>query len=137
MPFMPKIKCIVIDLDGVVYTGNKLIENADKGIAKLRKKGRVFFTTNNTTLHREEYAKKLVGLGIPATPEEILTSGYVAAVHIKTYYDNPGVYLIGEAGLKRELEEQGIEVCHRNCKLPLGMHNPCGVRYKVAVQSAC
>lgn len=116
---MPKIKCFVIDLDGVVYTGDTLIENADKGIAKLREKGRVFFTTNNATLHREEYAKKLVSLGIPASTEEILTSGYVAAVHIKTYYDNPKVYLIGEAGLKRELEEQDIELCYRNCNLVL------------------
>jgi 4-nitrophenyl phosphatase len=116
---MPKIKCFVIDLDGVVYIGDELILNADKRIASLRRKGRVFFTTNNATLHREEYAEKLARLGIPASPDEILTSGYVAAVYIKTYYDDPRVYLIGEEGLKRELEEQGVEVCHRNCNLVL------------------
>lgn len=116
---MPEIKCFVIDLDGVVYRGNELIPGADEGLARLRKKGRIFFTTNNATLHREEYAEKLMGLGIPASPYEVLTSGYVAAVHIKTYYDNSRVFLIGEDGLKRELEEQDVEVGQRKCNLVL------------------
>lgn len=116
---MPGIKCFVIDLDGVVYKGDKLIPGADEGLMKLRKKGRIFFTTNNATMHREEYAEKLMRLGIPASPYEILTSGYVAAVHIKTYYDDARVFLIGEEGLKRELEEQGVGVGQRNCSLVL------------------
>lgn len=116
---MPKIRCFVIDLDGVVYLGDRLIPHADDGIARLRKRGRVLFTTNNAALHREEYAEKLMRLGVAASPHEILTSGYVAAVHIKTYYDDPRVYLIGEEGLKKELEEQGVEVCHRGCNLVL------------------
>jgi 4-nitrophenyl phosphatase len=113
------IKCFVIDLDGVVYIGDRLVPGADAGLARLRKKGRIFFTTNNATMHREEYANKLMRLGIPASPYEILTSGYVAAVHIKTYYGDSRVFLIGEEGLKRELEEQEVEVGQRNCSLVL------------------
>ncbi len=116
---MPGIKCFVIDLDGVVYIGDRLIPGAEEGLARLRKKGRIFFTTNNATLHREDYADKLMRLGVPASPYEVLTSGYVAAVHIKTYYDGARVFLIGEEGLKRELEEQGVEVAQRNCDLVL------------------
>ena len=116
---MPKIKCFVIDLDGVVYKGNTLVKNADKRIINMRKKGRVFFVTNNASLHRKEYVRKLHGYGIPVEKEEILTSAYVSAVYIHTNYDNPAVFVIGEKGLRQELEEQGIEVCHRNCNLVL------------------
>jgi 4-nitrophenyl phosphatase len=116
---MAKIKCFVIDLDGVVYTGNTLVKNADKRIVNMRQKGRVFFVTNNASLHREEYVKKLHGFGIPVVKDEILTSAYVSAVYINTHYDNPQVFMIGEKGLRQELEEQDIKVCHRNCNLVL------------------
>ncbi len=116
---MPKIKCFVIDLDGVVYKGDTLVKNADKRIASMRKKGRVLFATNNASLHREEYVRKLRGFGIPAEKDEVLTSAYVSAVYINTHYDDPRVFMIGERGLKQELEEQGIKVCWRNCDLVL------------------
>ncbi|MDP6459311.1 MAG: hypothetical protein QF829_00795 [Candidatus Hydrothermarchaeota archaeon] len=116
---MPKIKCFVIDLDGVIYKGDTLVKNADKRIINMRKKGRVFFATNNASLHREEYVNKLKGFGIPVEKDEILTSAYVSAVYINTHYDNPAVFMIGEKGLRQELEEQDIEVCYRNCDLVL------------------
>lgn len=116
---MSKIKCFVLDLDGVVYKGDTLISNVDVSIAKLRKRGRVFFTTNNAALHREEYVKKLLGLGIPVEKDEVLTSGYVSAVYINTHYDSPRVFMIGEKGLRQELEEQELEVCYRDCNLVL------------------
>lgn len=116
---MPRVKCFVIDLDGVVYTGDTLVKNADKRIASMRKKGRVFFATNNASLHREEYVKKLHGFGIPVEKDEILTSAYVSAVYINTHYDDPKVFVIGERGLIQELEEQGVKVCWRNCDLVL------------------
>lgn len=114
-----KFKCFVIDLDGVVYRGTGLIPKADKKIATLRKRGRVIFLTNNSTLSRASYKERLAGFGIPAEEEDIVTSGYVAASYIKQRYQDPRVYMIGEKGLKEELERQGIEPFWRACDVVL------------------
>ncbi len=113
------MKCFVLDLDGVVYRGTKLVQNADKRIEDLRKKGKVLFLTNNSTLTRAGYAEKLNGFGIPAEEEEIITSGYAVALYIKENYEKPKVFVIGEEGLKRELEMRGIKTGITSCNVVL------------------
>lgn len=113
------IKCFVLDLDGVVYRGKKLVPNADKRIENLRSKGKVLFLTNNSTLARGDCVKKLEGFGIPAEEEEVITSGYVSAIYIKENYSSPRVFIIGEEGLKNELETQGIKTGMRRCNVVL------------------
>lgn len=113
------IKCFVLDLDGVVYRGTKLVPNADKRIENLRSKGKVLFLTNNSTLARGDYVKKLESLGITAEEEEVITSGYASALYIKENYSSPRVFMIGEEGLKNELETQGIKTGMRRCNVVL------------------
>lgn len=113
------VRCFVLDLDGVVYRGTKLVPNADRRIENLRKKGRVLFLTNNSTLTRAGYVAKLEGFGIPAVENEIITSGYASALYIKENYKKPKVFAIGEDGLKRELEMQGIETGVTSCNIVL------------------
>lgn len=117
----PKIdfKCFVIDLDGVVYKGTRLIGKADKRIATLRRRGKVIFLTNNSTLSRASYVKKLAEFGISAKEDDIVTSGYAAALYIKQKYRSPRVFIVGEDGLKEELEKQGVKVCWRDCNIVL------------------
>lgn len=112
-------KCFVIDLDGVVYKGNRLIGNADKRISNLQHRGRVIFLTNNSTMSRASYVEKLASFGILAKEDDIITSAYVAALYIKRNYRNPRVFIIGEDGLKEELREEGIKVCWRDCNIVL------------------
>ncbi|MDI6655206.1 MAG: HAD-IIA family hydrolase [Candidatus Hydrothermarchaeota archaeon] len=113
------IKCFVLDLDGVVYRGKKLVPNADERIENLRNKGKVLFLTNNSTLTRAGCVEKLEGLGIPAEEEEIITSGYASALYIKENYPKPRVFVIGEEGLKNELETQGIKTGVSRCSAVL------------------
>ncbi len=110
-------KCFVIDLDGVVYRGNRLIGNADRRIAGLQKKSRVIFLTNNSTMTRAMYVRKLASFGISAKEDDIITSAYAAAQYVKRNYRNPRVFLIGEDGLKQEFESVGITVCWRDCNV--------------------
>lgn len=109
-------KAFILDLDGVVYIGEEVIEGVPEKIKKLRNKGRVVFLTNNSTKSRDEYAKKLLRLGIEASPEEIVTSGYAAALYLKERFGSTNVFIVGEAGLKKELEDAGHRLCFRGCE---------------------
>lgn len=114
-----ELKAIVIDLDGSVYYGNKIIEKADEAINSLDRKYTVSFLTNNSTLSRADYARKLKNFGISCSKYQIITSGYASARYIKKKYEDSRVYVIGEKGLKNELIEQNIKICENECDIVL------------------
>ncbi len=114
-----KFKCFVIDLDGVVYKGRELIPGVDRKIASLQRRAKVFFLTNNSTRSRMQYVEKLRDFGIYTTEDDIVTSGYAAAKYITEKYPRGKVYVIGEDGLKKELEWHGVQVCWRDCNIVL------------------
>ena len=107
---LSKIKAVGIDLDGVVYAGNKLMLGADKALQELRSIGKkVFFITNNSAKHRRDIVKKLNDLGVQAQLEEVFTSGYIAGIFLKRQKVGQ-VFVIGSQGLKSELAELGLNV---------------------------
>ena len=70
----------LIDLDGVVYVGERLVPGSDEAIHELRARGkRVLFLTNDPRSSRDEYSAKLRGLGVEVEPSSILTSGAATA----------------------------------------------------------
>ncbi len=109
-------RAFILDLDGVVYIGDEVIEGVPEKIKKLRQKGRVVFLTNNSTKSREDYARKLLSFGIEASPEDIITSGYAAALYLREKFGSAGVFVVGEAGLRKELEDAGHRLCFRGCE---------------------
>ncbi|MBE0691075.1 MAG: HAD family hydrolase, partial [Anaerolineae bacterium] len=75
---MPAPDGFIFDLDGTVYLGDAALPGAVEGIAELRRMGkRALFVSNKPLEPREKYARKLTGLGIPASPDDVVTSGYV------------------------------------------------------------
>lgn len=79
----------------------------------LSKGKRTIFVTNNSTKSREEYLKKLTSLGIPSDVEDIFGSAYSASIYIsrilKPAPNKSKVYVLGEAGIEKELESEGIK----------------------------
>ena len=76
-----KIRAVALDLDGVVYEGDHVIKGAVEAINGLRKQGiDVYFVTNNSGKKRASISAKLSKMGITATVDHIITSGYAAAV---------------------------------------------------------
>ena len=112
-------KAIVIDLDGTVYHGDNIIDDADKVIALLAKSYKVLFLTNNSTRSRADYVRKLERFGISCSKYQVITSGYASAKYIKQKYGDSRVYVIGENGLKKELVEQDIQLCEEDCNIVL------------------
>ncbi len=107
------IKLVILDLDGVVYIGNKLIPSADKVIEKLKKNGiTVVYLTNSCTRSRRARAEKLHELGIRANEYEIYATSYALAKYISENYpkSKQNIFYIGGNGIEEELTKKGIAV---------------------------
>lgn len=102
------IDLVMFDLDGTIYYGSKIIDGANEAIAFFRNHGKkVYFTTNNSTKTRRHIYERLVGIGVDCEPDEVITSGYLAALYAKNnHLDN--IYIFGSMDLVEEFEEQGI-----------------------------
>lgn len=105
-------RLLVFDLDGVIYRGAKLLPHAVETVAWAREKGLlVRFMTNNSTVTRSEYARRLSGFGIPTPLEHIMTSAYATALHLRAQAGGKGrVLVVGEGGLREETAAMGFEV---------------------------
>ncbi len=101
-------KCIVFDLDGTVYFGDNLAENAKKILQYCYEKfEHVFFVTNNSAKTRNEIYQKLYQMGLNIDINHLITCGYTIAKYLtKNNYEN--VFTIGTESLKKELKLQGI-----------------------------
>lgn len=101
----------LFDLDGTVYLGDTLIDGAAETIAALRADGRrVAFLSNKPLQTRADYARKLTRLGIPAAPDEVITSSLVLVRHLERVDPGAPVFVIGEPPLLEELAAHGFEV---------------------------
>src|SRR5262249_61130470 len=70
----------LLDLDGVVYLSGAAVPGAPEALAVARHRGmRLAFVTNNASRSSSAIAAQLAGLGVPATPAEVVTSAHAAA----------------------------------------------------------
>jgi len=100
----------ILELDGTVYTGDERLPGAKRGVGALRDADcRLQFLTNAAVRTRRGYSKKLTGMGIPAAPDEILTSGVVTAEYLSLNRPECVPFVVGEAALVRELRAVGID----------------------------
>jgi len=104
-------KLFLLDMDGTIYIGDKLISGALELIALLKNSGRDYiFMTNNSSKSAADYLAKLTRLGIPADISNILTSGQAAAIHLLGIKQGAKLYVIGTSSLKTELEGYGFKI---------------------------
>lgn len=109
---LPQLKALLIDMDGVVWRGKTALPGAREVIPTLRRLGiRYAFVTNNSTLTPEANAAALAALGVPAVPEEIVTSSVAAAAYLRSIAHGPTtVCVVGESGLIQALERAGFRI---------------------------
>lgn len=106
-----ELDALLLDMDGVLYVGDSIVEGSKKAIQSLREKNKkLCFLTNNSTQTREDYQEKLSRLGLNIDKSEIVTSGYTTALYLSERYEDKKCYVVGEEGLKKELEKAGFEI---------------------------
>ena len=101
----------LLDLDGTVYLGERLIPGAAETIRALRDAGRrVAFLSNKPLETRADYARKLTRLGVPAEPDDVINSSLVLARHLRALDPGAPVYVIGEPPMLAEMRAHGFDV---------------------------
>jgi NagD protein len=102
---------LLIDMDGVVYSGELLIDGADKFIAGLLKNDIPFtFMTNNSQRTPLEVVRKLKLLGIEVTENHVYTSAMATGKFLGDQAPGGTAYVLGEGGLISSLHENGISL---------------------------
>ena len=101
----------LFDLDGTIYLGDELLPGAERTVRTLKERGKVVrFLSNNPTKSPEQYAQKLVRLGIPATVDDITTSIVTTLWWLRTHHPNAVLFPIAEEPLCAALVEAGFEL---------------------------
>ncbi|HWH15246.1 MAG TPA: HAD-IIA family hydrolase [Miltoncostaeaceae bacterium] len=94
-----------LDLDGVVWLSGHPLPGAPEAIARLRAAGeRVVFLTNNSSPSIAHHVATLVAAGIPATPDDVLTSAQAAALLVP---EGSQVVALGGDGVREALAARG------------------------------
>ncbi len=99
----------IIDMDGVIYHGNKLIDGVTNFIAWLEaQKKKYLFLTNNSQPSPRELQQKMERLGVHIGEEHFYTSALATAAFLKSQQPNGSVFVIGESGLINALYDAGF-----------------------------
>ncbi len=102
-------KLYVLDMDGTIYLGSRLFPETIPFLKRVKEHGkRYIFFTNNSSRSPETYVKRLNGMGIQASREDIVTSGDVMIHFLKTHRPGKKVYLLGTPDLRRSFQEARI-----------------------------
>lgn len=114
---MPKLKALLLDMDGVLWRDNEAIGDLPAIFAAIAGKGlKMAFVTNNATRTVEQYQEKFHDFGVDVGSEQIHTSAIVAAHLLADQYQCGGnIYVIGERGLLEAMQAQGFRITDRDC----------------------
>ena len=102
------IEAVFLDLDGTLYLGNELIDGALDFLVRLEERGiQRFFLSNNSSRSVTQYVEKLHGMGVPASPGDVLLSTHDLLAWLSTNGITE-TYLVGTSGMQGMLEDAGI-----------------------------
>ncbi|MEK7765747.1 MAG: hypothetical protein AAB368_05870, partial [bacterium] len=106
---MSRTKALLLDLDGVVYLGPRLLPGVARAIRALRARGlKVLFVTNNGNRSRAGFAHKLTRMGVPCATRELMNAAWAAARWPRRRHPRgTRFYVFGRSGLATELEAVG------------------------------
>jgi 4-nitrophenyl phosphatase len=102
---------LIIDMDGVLWHGNKPLPGVNSFFSLLRKfKVAFVLATNNASLTQQQYRDKLAKLGIEICLSEVLTSSMATASYLDNTLPNDKrrAFVIGEEGLRQPLRDHGF-----------------------------
>lgn len=102
----------LLDLDGVVYLGEEVVESAPPALARARAAGmRLAFTTNNASRTPEQVAHRLTAMGVDAAPDDVVTSAQAAARLLADRLPRgAAVLVVGAEGLRRAVTDVGLRI---------------------------
>ena len=110
MTIAERFDVFLLDLDGVIRLGSEALPDAVDAVQRLDEMGKeVRFLTNDPRPRRQTVVEQLADLGIYAAVEQVVTSGWATACHLRRT-GLPTASAVGSDGLRAELRARGIEL---------------------------
>jgi len=105
----------IIDMDGVIYHGNKLLPGVNDFLKWLEESQKKYlFLTNSSERTPKELHEKLKRLGITVGEDHFYTSALGTAGFLASQNPNGSAYIIGDAGLIHALYSVGYTINNVN-----------------------
>jgi len=103
------MKGYLLDIDGTTLLGSQALPGAQSFVAWLRAEGLPhLWLTNNTSMSRAGWLRRLEAAGLAPQPHEIYTAGDATIDHLVALDPAPRVYLVGTEDLRRDFDAAGI-----------------------------
>ena len=108
--FLSRYDHLLLDLDGCVWLQDTVIPGVPEALTAVRAAGKsLTFVTNDGRHSPEEYVRKLWGMGVRASLEEVVSVG--AAIQFSLAGRLPGTaYVIGAAPIYRHVADSGQRI---------------------------
>jgi NagD protein len=105
---MAETKSYLIDMDGVLISGQVPIPGAIQFIEKLKsKKSKYLVLTNNSIFTPRDLAHRLQTMGLDVKPDVIFTSAMATARFLRNQKPDGKAFVIGESGLTEAVHDVG------------------------------
>ena len=106
------IRHVALDMDGTIYMGMSLFDYTKPFLARLKQMGITYsFLTNNPSTSISDYLKKLAGMGIEATADEMYTTALATIDYLKTHLPAAKrLFILGTQSMTSEFVKAGFEV---------------------------
>lgn len=106
------IRHVALDMDGTIYMGMSLFDFTKPFLSRLKQMGITYsFLTNNPSTSIADYLKKLAGMGIEATADEMYTTALATIDYLKTHLpDAKRLFILGTPSMTSEFVKAGFEV---------------------------
>lgn len=116
---LAKITHLIIDMDGVLYRGDRSMPLLPEFFEFLRERPIPFIlATNNSTRTPQEYADKLARMGVTVSPDEILHSGQATARFLASAYPRKTrIHVFGMPSLMQALVDEGFILADEDVQL--------------------
>ncbi|NLV19671.1 MAG: HAD family hydrolase [Bacteroidetes bacterium] len=105
----------IIDMDGVIYHGNRLLPGVTAFIEWMENNGKEYlFLTNSSERTPKELHEKLKRLGLKVNEDHFYTSALATAGFLASQTPNGSAFIIGDAGLIHALYSAGYTMNNVN-----------------------
>jgi NagD protein len=109
------MKNFIMDMDGVLIEGSRMIPGADVFISHLREQGRKFLLlTNNPMYTPRDLAHRLQAAGILIEENQIFTSARATAAFLHQQRPDGKAFVLGESGLTEAIHNIGYVITDVN-----------------------
>jgi len=112
---MESPKNYLIDMDGVLVSGETMISGADRFLERLKARNAKYLVLTNTPTYTPgDLAHRLRGMGLDIPAERIFTSAMATAKFLQSQKPKGTAYVVGESGLTEAIHGIGYIITDRD-----------------------